>query len=76
MKQLIERAMQSGATATGYNLEAANLYLKAHADGRYKLFPLAATATWAYNQTGIVQYRGIKYYFTQTKDGFTLENWR
>ena len=76
-KTLIANALQSGATATGPNAIAANDYLRQYApDKRYRLTFLARAATWAHNETGIVLYRGAKYYYEQTKECFLVEKHR
>ena len=73
-EQLIASALQSGAKATGYNYRAANNYLKAYApDRRYKLFALASTCSWGWNEHGAVQYRGRAYCYQQSRDGYTVE---
>ena len=73
-EQLIASALQSGAKATGYNYQAANDYLKTYApDRRYKLFALAGTCSWGWNEHGAVQYRGRAYRYQQSRDCYTVE---
>ena len=76
-EMLIANALQSGATETGPSVKAANGYLRQYApDKRYRLTFLARAATWAHNETGIVLYRGAKYYYEQTKECFLVEKHR
>jgi len=46
-------------------LEYCNRYAT---DRRYKPFLLAATCSWSYNQTGIIRYMNVDYYFRQLED--------
>ena len=70
---LVARALQSGAKASGYSMKAAREYLEIYApDKRYKLFGVCGTACWAYNENGKVRYAGREYEYQQTKTGYIV----
>ena len=71
---LIANALQSGASASGYNMQKVQEYLSIFApDRRYKLFAVCGTACWAYNENGKVQYAGRQYEYQQTKTGYQVK---
>lgn len=69
---LIANALQSGAKATGYNMQKAREYLKEYVTDYDTFFALARTCAWAYNENGTVQYAGQAYDYQQSKDGYTV----
>ena len=72
--EIIAKALQSGATETGFNYAKANKYMKENAgDGRYSLFCLAGTCSWNFNMSGTIQYRCSAYRFWQTKTNFNVK---
>lgn len=72
--RLISEALQSGARASGYNMQHANNYLKKYArDKRYKLFAVCGTSAWAHNEHGKVKYAGQEYEYQQTEAGYIVQ---
>ena len=72
--RLIAEALQSGARASGYNMQRANDYIREHApDKRYKLFGVCGVSSWAYNEHGKVRYAGREYEYQQTKAGYIVK---
>lgn len=72
--RLIAEALQSGASASGYNMEHANNFMKEHApDRRYKLFAVCGTSAWAYNGHGKIKYAGREYEYQQTKASYIVK---
>ena len=68
MIELIKRALTEGSTKTGINAQWANAYIQRVSSGRYKIKWCAASCSWAFNESGIVVYKGRKYYYLQNGD--------
>lgn len=70
---LLARALQYGATESGYNMKKSREYLKAYApDRRFQLYAICGTSCWSYNETGKVLYAGREYEYQQTKSGYIV----
>jgi len=75
IENLLARALQSGATLTGYSYEKANEYLKKHAsDKRYKLFALAGCCSWTHNEHGVIQYMRKAFDYQQREDRYEVKH--
>lgn len=77
MINTIRYALEAGAGKNGINKQVASTVIKEFAnDRRYKLFYLAASCGWSFNETGIVQYRNAKYYYAQNGLNVNVEPFR
>lgn len=74
MIAFVKAALEYASARTGINYKLINDYLKMYAaDRRYKFSFKACTASWNYNQNGIITYRGRDYYYSQSMDGVAVE---
>ena len=72
METIIKKALERGSGKNGINFKVAREYLKMVSGARYQLYSLAGSCGWAYNSTGIIQYRGRKYYYRQNGENMPI----
>lgn len=69
----LQKALNSGASNTGTNIKYIEEYVRRYGhDKRYKIMFFAKTSSWAYNESGKISYRGVVYWYQQSKDSFKV----
>lgn len=72
-RNLLKTALLKAAGKNGINFADAIKFIKIFGDGRFTIRVNALTCSWYFNQSGLIVYRGTKYYFVQHVDGIELE---
>lgn len=73
MLKFVKNMLEYASTKNGINYEKMQEYCKMYAsDRRYKPYFAGATCTWAWNESGFIVYRGMKYYYRQNGENSVI----
>ena len=67
MLEFVKNMLEYASDKKGISYEKMQEYCKMYAsDRRYVVYLSASTVSWNYNQSGIIKYRGVRYYYRQS----------